>query len=442
MNDKRKRKRPRLRPKIAISRQVTQHGTWWCVRPRVQAIVNGEVKTVQRSIRLALVDQDHPDRKSVEKIAEAEVDKLSDSLVGRKLKPVAAGIKLNDFVNQIFLPSLKKKPSTINSYRQIWTAYLEPLCGDAWLKEVRCVDITNWLTSIFDEHGLRRSTLRHIKHLLSGIYKHAKAKGYFDKESPVPVKDAAIPDDAEESQETFAYTLTEVFGFMRLPEPGATIAATAAFSGLRLGEIRGLQWPDFQPAQDEDQMGVLHVRRSVWRSIATAPKSRASRATVPMIRQLQARLEDYRAQCGSPANGPIFANGRGRPLDVAGYWRRSILPILRRCSVCKESEHAESDHKYVRDESMPVWRGFHAFRRGIATNLHELGLSDKTTQRILRHSDVSVTQSCYIKPRDEEAVAGMRELSEHIDQHINQLEAEFRARVGAQNDNEPEVSVQ
>jgi integrase len=48
------------------------------------------------------------------------------------------------------------------------------------------------------------------------------------------------------------------------------------------------------------------------------------------------------------------------------------------------------------------WHGWQASRRGRATNLHRLGVPDKTIQRILRHSNVAVTQSRYIKAADSE----------------------------------------
>jgi integrase len=44
-----------------------------------------------------------------------------------------------------------------------------------------------------------------------------------------------------------------------------------------------------------------------------------------------------------------------------------------------------------------TWKGWHAFRRGLATTLHELGVPDKEIQGILRHSNVAITQACYIK---------------------------------------------
>jgi len=63
----------------------------------------------------------------------------------------------------------------------------------------------------------------------------------------------------------------------------------------------------------------------------------------------------------------------------------------------QQAEHGKLTHKYERNSVLPKWHGWHAFRRGLATNLHRLGVDDLTIQRILRHSNVAVTQACYIK---------------------------------------------
>lgn len=64
----------------------------------------------------------------------------------------------------------------------------------------------------------------------------------------------------------------------------------------------------------------------------------------------------------------------------------------------------------MRNSVLPQWHGWHAFRRGLATNLHRLGIQDVTIQRILRHSNVAVTQACYIKTASEESKAAMQKL--------------------------------
>ena len=70
--------------------------------------------------------------------------------------------------------------------------------------------------------------------------------------------------------------------------------------------------------------------------------------------------------------------------------RRDMLPILESAGL--------------------TWHGWHAFRRGLATNLYSLGAPDKTVQTILRHSNVAVTMQYYVKPVAAESHAAMRKL--------------------------------
>jgi len=64
-----------------------------------------------------------------------------------------------------------------------------------------------------------------------------------------------------------------------------------------------------------------------------------------------------------------------------------IIPALNVCVHCKKTEDDDKEkHKYERDLSRPEWRGWHAFRRGLATTLHALGENDQTIQNILRHA--------------------------------------------------------
>ncbi|QMV17969.1 tyrosine-type recombinase/integrase [Granulicella sp. 5B5] len=60
------------------------------------------------------------------------------------------------------------------------------------------------------------------------------------------------------------------------------------------------------------------------------------------------------------------------------------------------------------------WKGWQAYRRGLATNLKELGVEDTTVQCILRHENVSTTQRFYIKTAPKVAQEAMRVLEEKI----------------------------
>lgn len=93
-----------------------------------------------------------------------------------------------------------------------------------------------------------------------------------------------------------------------------------------------------------------------------------------------------------------------------------IVPALSRCEVCRkpEEEHKPEGHEFKRDSSLPHWHGWHAFRRGLATNLHTLGVDDKTIQAILRHSNVGLTMNVYVKSVNESQVSAMDALSEKL----------------------------
>src|SRR5208337_4202511 len=61
------------------------------------------------------------------------------------------------------------------------------------------------------------------------------------------------------------------------------------------------------------------------------------------------------------------------------------------------------------------WRPTHStYRRGLATNLHELGVPDKVIQAILRHEDVSTTQRSYIKTVPQVVTDAMNQLEARI----------------------------
>jgi integrase len=225
------------------------------------------------------------------------------------------------------------------------------------------------------------------------------------------MQDVSIP-RTPEPEETYAYSLAEFTRILSfLIEPARTIVLTAALTGLRKGETRGLCWQDFDGKE-------LSVKRSVWNSTVNEPKTRRSKAPIPVVWQLADALEAHKLRMGKLAqpNLPIFQAGNGKPLNLDNLVRRVIVPALTRCAVCKqiEFEHAKADHAFNLDKTIPSWHGWHAFRRGLATNLHQLGVDDKTIQAILRHSNVGLTMNVYVKSVSESQVSAMDALSEKL----------------------------
>ena len=154
-----------------------------------------------------------------------------------------------------------------------------------------------------------------------------------------------------------------------MPERARTIVLTATFTGLRKSELRGLTWGSYNGEQ-------LSVEPSVWNSTVSEPKTKRSRSPIPVVRPLAEALEARRLRAGilAQSNLPIFQAGNGKPLNLDNIARRVIMPALSTCAICgeQESEHLPADgHDFQRDKALPVWHGWHAFRRG----LHTLGIS-------------------------------------------------------------------
>jgi integrase len=311
---------------------------------------------------------------------------------------------IEQFVDGVYFPNLEtqKRASTVRGYKARWTSQLKTYCGSFRLREFRTSDAQRVLSEIARRNPtLCRSTLHHLRSLLSAIFRHAIQQGYLN--GPNPIREVGIP-TAPEGEDTYAYSLEEVTRMLTyLPQPAYTIVAVAAFLGLRRAEIRGLEWPDYTGEE-------IRIMRSVWESVTNEPKTRRSKAPVPVIPALARILDAYREQCGKPESGPMFASEAKTPLNLNNLLNRVILPALNRCEVCRKerTEHIQADHEFKRDVLRPEWRGWHAFRRGLATNLHLLGVNDKTIQAILRHSNIATTMNIYVKTVSEVSTAAMK----------------------------------
>ncbi len=312
------------------------------------------------------------------------------------------------------------RASTVKGYKDLWADHLEARCGNVLLRYVRTCDVQKWIESVAAQdqnkkgEALGRRTLSNLKWVLSSIFKHAIQQGYFDSRNPV--NDASIP-PTPCPKETYAYSLEEIAQMLRmLSGVSLPVVAVAAYAGLRAGEIRGLEWDAYEPAKDEDSLGWLHVRRSVWRKHVNDPKTEKSKAAVPVIPQLAEQLDAWRKICGSPTKGSMFANGSGKPLSLESLYWRKMRPVLGRCETCRKSEddHGKEEHKFKRDASLPEFHGWHSFRRGLASNLNRLGVDDSVIQGILRHSNIAVTQGYYIKTARPGTEAAMRQFSDSL----------------------------
>ncbi len=197
-----------------------------------------------------------------------------------------------------------------------------------------------------------------------------------------PVHEAILPSySARQPGDTVAYDLDTIQAVLpKVALPVRAALAIAFYAGLRRSEIQGLRWEDYDGA-------ALHIRRSVFNGVENAPKSKASRSSVPVIPALRTILDEYRK---------VSETGELFPTRLEDLTRR---PLRAAFTAAGSS-----------------WVGFHGARRGLASNLFALGVEPGIVQRILRHSSLAVTMTHYVKVGDAQKESAMERFSRSMEE--------------------------
>ena len=280
------------------------YGRWW-----EDVLEGGQVVRKQRARKLT----EYSDRYRTEGDVRPLLEEILRPLNEGKAKPEGT-LPVAKFAEDHYMPFVEEnyKPATVAGYKHLWGKYIGPHLNGIIVRDFRTMDAAVMLAEIYKAHNLGRATLKHIKSLLSGVFMYAKNQGVLDGVNPM--QDAMIPKKAAASEETHAATPDEVLAIMEVLGNAGEQKARAAvalmfFAGLRPGEARGVRWEDFDGTK-------LMIRRSVWHTHTTAPKTQSSIKPVPIIEPLATILAKLREVDGNPQTGPILRGPSGKPLDL------------------------------------------------------------------------------------------------------------------------------
>jgi integrase len=360
---------------------ILKHRGNWCLRYYEWVLRDGAKVRKKSFHRLAPVNKEYPTKRSVLVLAEKVLAPVNTGRVQPESSMTVA-----KFIENIYLLHVKanRKPSTYKDYKDEFEQ-LKDFVADLRLRDFRTVHAQRIVVQVMESTGVKGKSRGHktglrYKSFLSGAFKHAKRVGYIDGENPI--RDVEVPGRAKKYKPG-SYSIAEIDAIVNAVEDdtASSVIATAAFTGLRKGELQGLRWSDFDPIQN-----TLTISRSVWRTHVVATKTDDSEATIPVIPILAKLLNEYRVKTNGKDHDYIFGGERyHRPLNLANLARRVILPALAK---------AEDGPLY--------WRGWKAFRTGLAGTLYGLGVAPKVIQAILRHSDIGTTLAYYVTTPDAE----------------------------------------
>ncbi len=245
------------------------------------------------------------------------------------------------------------KPATVSGKVSGLRTHLLRAFGDVRLHEISPRGVEKFKADGVAA-GWRHQTINLPLKLLRHMLTVAKSWGIIDSVPKIKLlPKQSVKFDFLDTEEALQLT-TASQGWCR------AMVVTGLKAGLRVGEMRALQWDDI-----DFERGLLHVRQNAWHNLVGTPKSGKPRM-IPMCRALTSELSNYRHDRSTY----VFGEGPGKLLSYA-----------------KSKYHL---HKVCRAADLRQI-GWHVLRHTFASHLVMKGVPLKAVQELLGHATIDET---------------------------------------------------
>ena len=280
--------------------------------------------------------------------------------------------------------TIEKAYSTIRKYKRYLSRWVLPRWGAIPALAVHPPEVEDWLRQLKNKFALRSPTLGEIRKAMSNVYVHGQRQGFLPRTpdgNPIGFARQSLASDFE----PVILTLPQVLEILEsLDLMRRTMVITDAATALRVSEVLALKWYDLDFI---DQL--IRVRRAYVERRLGPPKSKASKAPVPMHPLLAAHLLAWRKETLYPNDEDlVFPSLRlkGKRPPAANMLVADYLRAASKSGVV----------------APPRTFGFHTFRRTLASVLVKMRVDVKTVQEILRHQNLKTTLEIYAKSMSED----------------------------------------
>ena len=275
------------------------------------------------------------------------------------------------------------KTSSHARYTVLAEQHIIPKLGAVPLRDLTAARIEAFLEEkkekghLQKKGGLSPKSVADILFVLKSALRYGKKEhGFVDVNNIMEVKGPGVP---KHRAVTFGENATKKISQILLSKWNLSSAGMLLTlnTGIRLGELCGLRWSDFDVG--ENTMKISRTVQRLWKRkhtklIVQSPKSDKSIRMIPLLPELMNLLQSLRGEASADA---YVLTGTNRPLDPRSMQYRF--------------------QKFLVRNDLPVLN-FHVLRHTFATRCVEKGMDVKCLSELLGHANIETTLQLYVHP--------------------------------------------
>jgi integrase len=205
----------------------------------------------------------------------------------------------------------QRKPSTLRDYQSIIRAHLLPAFGEERLEDITTDQVEAWSAGLAARGTMNNRTRLKILTVLHGVMQRAKRIWKLPRN---PISEVEKPTQVR-STEIEVFSTEEIQALVRATasEQDAAIYLTAAFTGLRRGELVALRWRNVDFPRRHIRVTASYTERA----LSTPKSGRARSVPMPPARTALGRTtSSSRASTANTSTRPRSTADTSKPSDV------------------------------------------------------------------------------------------------------------------------------
>ena len=297
------RRKPRKSGEIWVfgyRRRRPEDGTW----VEATAIVIGKVK-------------DYPSKESAwRRVNELHLNP-NQSSIAMSAQPLfgelAAHYMQRELPDDQSEATIEKAYSTIRKYKRYLNRWVLPRWSTIPASALCPPEVEDWLKELKRTFALSNPSLGEIRKAMNNVFVHGQRQGFLPRTqdgNPISFVRQSLTSDFEPVILTLAQVL-DIFDNLNLMR--RTMILTDAATALRVSEVLALQWCDL-----DFEAHLIRVRRAYVERRFGPPKSKASKAPVPMHPLLAAHLLAWRRETLYPTGEDRFSKSSAEGQKTTG----------------------------------------------------------------------------------------------------------------------------